>query len=110
MRKSELKQSIRERILEKKCKRDVEEVSTSSGAGAYNTPYAFKLKKKDDLKEIEGRDYDDIIGKIITNMVYMDQYVGEKGNPEERKLFRKLKFALEDFNDYMSVGDHIKQN
>lgn len=47
MRKSELKQAIREHILEKKCKRDVEEVSTSSGAGAYNTPYAFKLKKKD---------------------------------------------------------------
>ena len=53
MKKSELKKEIRERILEKKCKTaDIDEMSTSGGAGAYNTPYAFKLKKKDkDLSE-----------------------------------------------------------
>ena len=53
MKKSELKKEIRERILEKKGKTaDIDEMSTSGGAGAYNTPYAFKLKKKDkDLSE-----------------------------------------------------------
>jgi len=53
MKRSELKKEIRERILEKKCKTDdIDEMSTSGGAGAYNTPYAFKLKKKDkDLSE-----------------------------------------------------------
>ena len=52
MKKSELKKEIRERILEKKCKTaDIDEMSTSGGAGAYNTPYAFKLKKKDSVNE-----------------------------------------------------------
>jgi len=53
MKKSELKKEIRESILEKKSKTDdIDEMSTSGGAGAYNTPYAFKLKKKDkDLSE-----------------------------------------------------------
>ena len=58
MKKSELKKEIRERILEKKCKTaDIDEMSTSGGAGAYNTPYAFKLKKKDkDLSEALNED------------------------------------------------------
>ena len=52
MKKSELKKEIRERILEKKCKTaDIDEMSTSGGAGAYNTPYAFKPKKKDSVNE-----------------------------------------------------------
>ena len=51
MKKSELKKEIRNSILENKSK-DIDEMSTSGGAGAYNTPYAFKLKKKDkDLSE-----------------------------------------------------------
>ena len=53
MKKSELKKEIRESILEKKSKTDdIDEMSTSGGAGAYNTPYAFKLKKKDTVEEI----------------------------------------------------------
>ena len=51
MKRSELKKEIRNSILENKSK-DIDEMSTSGGAGAYNTPYAFKLKKKDkDLSE-----------------------------------------------------------
>jgi len=51
MKRSKLKKEIRNIILENKSK-DIDEMSTSSGAGAYNTPYAFKLKKKDkDLSE-----------------------------------------------------------
>ena len=51
MKRSELKKEIRNSILENKSK-DIDEMSTSGGAGAYNTPYTFKLKKKDkDLSE-----------------------------------------------------------
>ena len=48
--------------------------------------------------------YDGIIGRLVTDMLKMEQYVGEHGNPEERKKFRTLKFALEDFDDYMAYG------
>jgi len=46
MKKSNLKNKIRNFITENKSK-DIDETSTSGAAGAYNTPYAFKLKKKD---------------------------------------------------------------
>ena len=42
MKRSELKKEIRNSILENKSK-DIDEMSTSGGAGAYNTPYAFRL-------------------------------------------------------------------
>ena len=63
MKKSELKKEIRNSILEKKSKTaDIDEMSTSGGAGAYNTPYAFKLKKKDkDLSEDLSRDKRDAL-------------------------------------------------
>ena len=34
----------------------------------------------------------------------MNKYVGEFGNPEDRKRWRAIYFALEDFDDYMAYG------
>ena len=63
------------------------------------------LSNKPQIEEIADENlYDGIIGRLVTDMLKMEQYVGEHGNPEERKKFRTLKFALEDFDDYMAYG------
>lgn len=70
----------------------------------------FSEDEGDDLDEnMDKYSYDSIIGPLQKNMVYMDQYIGEHGNPEERKKFRTLKFALEDFDEYMSYGNTLEK-
>ena len=65
-------------------------------------------KRPEEMKEkneaVNKDSYDDIIGPLQTNAFLMNQYVKEFGNPEERKRWREVYFALEDFDDYMAYG------
>ena len=67
------------------------------------------LSKKDVKEEVSNEavnkdSYDSIIDPLQTNAFLMNQYVKEFGNPEERKRWREVYFALEDFDDYMAYG------
>ncbi len=61
--------------------------------------------RNEDLnKSVDKDSYDSIIGPLQQNAVFMNKFVKEFGNPEERKRWREVYFALEDFDDYMSYG------
>ena len=61
-------------------------------------------EKKEKNEAVNKDSYDDIIGPLQSNAFLMNQYVKEFGNPEERKRWREVYFALEDFDDYMAYG------
>jgi len=73
-----------------------------------------KAKEKEDKKEevsneaVNKDSYDDIIGPLQSNAFLMNQYVKEFGSPEDRKRWREVYFALEDFDEYMAYGSQSR--
>jgi hypothetical protein len=69
------------------------------------TIFKKAMGKNENLnKSVDKDSYDSIIGPLQQNAVFMNKFVKEFGNSEERKRWREVYFALEDFDDYMSYG------
>ena len=113
MKRSELKQYIKEEILSTLNEATKEDVETTKELTAAvkdlgNAKKEAGLNEVGDDKRFYGG-YDKMTGSIITSMMEMKKYV-EVNEPEALPLLDKALSAYEDFDGYMAYGSQNELN
>jgi len=99
-----LKKALSKKDTNEVSKKALDKMHTDIDDAIHDTLGSSSDEKKEKNEAVNKDSYDDIIGPLQSNAFLMNQYVKEFGNPEERKRWREVYFALEDFDDYMAYG------
>lgn len=89
---------MKKSILKELIKTELGEISTSGGAGAYMTPFAFK-KKKTIRKSLQEASYRKFKGKI-SNTTH---------NSKIRKAIKEIKSGIKEINSLVDFSTRLKE-